>query len=147
MISSFEENIYNKYLSQLWSKPYQCAGIYGITINNLLVYIGKSKNILFRMAQHRARMITGSKAEHKYTVFHEALSRKMRVRFLILYRAGSHNGEALEEELGREEGYFIRKCHPALNTQIPHEDNWRKFDIDPAASKITLDDILGKYYM
>jgi hypothetical protein len=45
-------------------------------------------------------------------------------------------------EIGEKEGEYIRMYHPILNTQIPHEDNWRNFDMNTIDAKSVLADIL-----
>lgn len=94
-------------------------------MNGRLVYIGKSSNILHRMAEHYAKIYYPTGAEYKYTILNEACKRKVRIRFHILYRAKSKDKQQLIEEIGEQEGTFIRRYHPVLNTQIPYEDNWR----------------------
>ena len=134
------QNIYNKYIEQEWSKKFQCSGVYSITVNNKIVYIGKSKDILYRMAEHWASM--GNPKENKYKVLAEAHRRRYNVRFNVLYTAKSKTRAEIEEEIGEREGYFIRLYQPPLNTQIPKADNWRSYEINEIASTITLSEIL-----
>lgn len=134
------QNIYNKYIEQEWSKKFQCSGVYSITVNNKIVYIGKSKDILYRMAEHWASM--GNPKENKYKVLAEAHRRKYNVRFNVLYTAKSKTRAEIEEEIGEREGYFIRLYQPPLNTQIPKEENWRSFTVNRGALNISLDEIM-----
>lgn len=143
----FENNIYNKYLEQEWSKKFQCAGIYLISVNGIIVYIGKSKNILYRMAEHW--VATSKPKNNKYKVLAEARKRNMKVRFDVLYRAKSQTKEEIENEIGEKEGYYIRKYMPPLNNQIPQEDDWRRFSTNKDALSVTLDEIIkerGGFY-
>lgn len=73
-----------------YAPKYDHAGIYCIKLNNQLVYIGKSHNMLQRVAQQY---------------------------------------DAITEEIGQKEGEYIRKYLPPLNTQIPKEEDWRKFEV------------------
>ena len=134
------QNIYNKYIEQEWSKKFQCSGVYSITVNNKIVYIGKSKDILYRMAEHWASM--GNPKENKYKVLAEAHRRRYNVRFNVLYTAKSTTRAEIEEEIGEREGYFIRLYQPPLNTQIPKEENWRSYTVNRGALNISLDDIM-----
>lgn len=47
--------------------------------------------------------------------------------FDVMYYAKSKKHKDIEEEIGQKEGELIRKFMPMLNTQIPKEENWRKF--------------------
>ena len=139
-MGKYAENIYNKYLKQEWTKKFQCAGVYSISVNYKIVYVGKSLNILHRMAEHWASMTKPT--ENKYIVLSEAKRRKYTVRFNVLYSAKSHTREEIEEEIGEREGYYIRKFKPSLNYQIPTGENWRKYTTNQMALSITLDQIL-----
>ena len=139
-MGKYVENIYNKYLNQEWTKKFQCSGVYSISINNKIVYIGKSLNILHRMAEHWAFMTKPT--ENKYIVLSEAMRRKYNVRFDVLYSAKSQTREEIEEEIGEREGYYIRKFTPSLNYQIPNEDDWRTFTTQKGALNISLDQIM-----
>lgn len=116
------------------------AGIYRITIDGIIVYIGKSTNMLWRLAEHYVSM--KDPTEHKYRILAEAKRRGHKVNFNKLYDVKSARPVKIKEEIGKAEGYFIRKYKPPLNTQIPKEEDWRKFDINHAAATVTLDDIL-----
>ena len=41
-------------------------------------------------------------------------------------------------EIGEKEGEFIRKYRPILNTQIPKEEDWHKWDVE----KVNARDVL-----
>lgn len=111
--------------------------MYSISVNNKIVYVGKSLNILHRMAEHWASM--AKPTENKYTVLSEAKRRNYNVRFDVIYTAKSQTMKAKWEEIGEREGYYIRKFMPPLNYQIPTEENWRIFTTNKSALNITLD--------
>lgn len=50
--SSFEQRIYVSLKRKGLAPQYERAGVYAILLNQKIVYIGKSHNILRRMAQH-----------------------------------------------------------------------------------------------
>ena len=52
------------------SEKYEHPGIYCIKIDNQIVYIGKSRNMLERIAQHYVGIKEGS--ERKYRILAEA---------------------------------------------------------------------------
>ena len=140
MSSIHVQNVYNKYISQEWSKKFQCSGVYSITVNNKIVYVGKSTNILYRMAEHWCSM--GNPKENKYKVLAEAKRRNYNVKFNVLYSAKSKNKSEIEEEIGEREGYFIRLFQPPLNYLIPKEENWRGHTINRSALNISPDEIM-----
>ena len=66
------------------------------------------------------------------------------IRFDVLYRAAAAAKVDIEEEIGAQEGYYIRKYLPPLNYQIPKEEDWRKYDVNPTALSITLSELLER---
>ena len=66
-------------------------------------------------------------SEKKYCILAENQRRGRNVVFDVMYYAKSKKYKDIEEEIGYKEGELIRKFMPILNTQIPKEENWRKF--------------------
>ena len=97
--------------------------------------------MLYRLAEHFVGMKIPK--EHKYRILAEAKRRGYRVNFDKIYDARSALPSEIEEEIGETEGFYIRRYRPALNTQIPKESDWRKYDYNSSATTITLDEILG----
>ena len=60
----------------------------------------------------------------------------------MLYDAKARNYPAIQEEIGQKEGEYIRQYKPVLNTQIPREDDWRKFDVCTVDAREVLKDLL-----
>ena len=58
--------------------------------------------------------------------------------FGVLYYAKSQRYWDIVEEIGQKEGEFIREYRPVLNTQIPKEDNWRKWEVNPVDARKVL---------
>ena len=83
---------------------------------------------------------TGS--EKKYRLLSEIQRNGHPIEFDVLYYAQEKRASAIREEIGNKEGEYIRMYHPILNTQIPHEDNWRNFDTNTIDAKSVLADIL-----
>ena len=123
---SYQENMY-KCLRKKHAlrQKYEHAGIYSISIDDKLVYIGKSHNMLKRIAQHMVGIKNMS--EKKYGILAEHQREGRNVVFDVMYYAKSKKYKDIEEEIGQKEGELIRQYMPMLNTQIPKEDNWRKF--------------------
>lgn len=47
---SYTDNVYNKLKREGYAPKYEHAGIYGIYLDDHLVYIGKSTDMLWRIA-------------------------------------------------------------------------------------------------
>ena len=80
--------------------------------------------------------------EKKYRIIREAQRNGHPITFDVLYYAKSNGSANRMVEIGEKEGEYIRMYHPILNTQIPHEDNWRSFDTNTIDAKSVLADIL-----
>ena len=70
---------------------YQHAGIYCIKLDNQIVYIGKSTNMLYRVAEHYVGIQTDS--ETKYRILAEAVRKNHSITFDVLYDASSFGRE------------------------------------------------------
>lgn len=56
----------------------------------------------------------------------------------MLYYAKNQRYWDMVEDIGQKEGEFIREHRPVLNTQIPKEDNWRKWEVHPVDARKVL---------
>ena len=139
-MATYEQNTYEWMKRQGLGDRFAHAGIYCIRIDNTIVYIGKSMDMLRRMAQHYVGIRTGS--EKKYRIMAEAKRKGHRVNFDVLYYAKSRNRVDKMVEIGEKEGEFIRQYQPVLNTQIPKEDDWHQFDTQTVDAKTVLESLL-----
>ena len=125
---------------------YDGACIYSISIGDQLVYIGKSTDARTRIAAHIMN-IEFKDAEaynsHKYQILREAKQRGIKVSFDVIYRSQETDPDKINEDIGYQEGVFIRKYLPPLNYQIPKEENWHKFSTNKKATTVTVDEILA----
>ena len=64
------------------------------------------------------------------------------IGFDVLYNASSTARHDIDEEIGYMEGVFLRKYRPVLNTQIPKEEDWHKFDVNTLDVKSILNQII-----
>lgn len=136
----YVENMYGWLKRKGYAEKYEHAGIYCIKIDSTIVYVGKSRNMLRRVAEHYVAI--QQQAERKYRILAEAQRKGHAINFDVLYVARSWYSFEIEDEIGQKEGEYIRKYKPALNTQIPKADNWRSYEINENASTITLSEIL-----
>ena len=138
--SRYEDNVYNMLKRKGLAQKYEHPGIYSISIDDQLVYIGKSKNMLRRVAEHWVGIKKGS--ERKYRILAEAQRKGYPINFDVLYYAKEQTRSRIEEEIGQKEGEFIREKMSVLNRQVPKADDWRKYEINEIANKITLKELL-----
>lgn len=128
---------------RVWRK-YNSAGIYSISIGEKIVYIGKSKKMISRLANHIffIQHLQQTKS-HKYEVLALAELMGYKVKFDVLYYSIT-TGKKMEEDIGRKEAEFINRYHPPLNYQIPDINDYHHYTINRTAKTISLLDILGE---
>lgn len=119
---------------------YRHAGIYCIKIDADIVYIGKSANMLRRIAEHYVGIKTGS--EKKYRIIAEAQRKGHTITFDVLYYAKSKGIANQLAEIGNKEGEYIRLHKPILNTQIPKAEDWKKYDNNQVNAREVLRQII-----
>ena len=86
------------------AQKYEHPGIYSISIGNQLVYIGKRRNMLRRLAQHWVGIQTGS--ERKYRILAEAkASAPIELDALNDYEIGLITKEDMTAIIGQQ-AYF-----------------------------------------
>lgn len=138
-MANYVDNMYEWLKRRGYSAKYEHAGIYCIKIDDKIFYIGKSTNMLKRVAQHYVAIQKVADKTSKYYVLSEAKRRGHSINFDVLYNAAAKGYSAIGEEIGRKEGELIRQYMPELNAQIPKEDNWRKYE----ARHIDIDSIIA----
>ena len=136
----YAENMYEWLKRKGYAPKYNHAGIYCIKIDDTIVYIGKSHNMLKRVSQHYAAIM--GQTEKKYRIFAEAQRKGHSINFDVLYHAAETYYPAVKNEIGQKEGEYIRQYKPVLNTQIPREDDWRKFDVCVVDAREVLKELL-----
>lgn len=92
--------------------------------------------MLVRVAHHYVGIKRGS--ERKYRILAEAQRKGQRIGFDVLYYAKSERQKDIVNEIGEKEGEFIRKYRPILNTQIPKEENWHKWNVEEVNAREVL---------
>ena len=107
-MANYEDNAYNWLKRKGLAAKYEFAGIYCIKVDNEIVYIGKSGNMLRRIAQHYAGIQMGT--EKKYRIMAEARRKGHNIGFDVLYygkmgneisRCKIHLGKHLVNKGGR----------------------------------------------
>ena len=146
---SYLEELYGELAADQYKvDKYGHAGIYSISIilpsgQSILVYIGKSKDMLLRLSNHIKDTMFNKKS-NKYKVIQEAKNRGYKIQFDVLYDCPYGDNDAFQDEdLGIHEGVYIRFYMPPLNYQIPKEGDWRHWHTQKSAKYITLDQIIA----
>lgn len=115
---------------------YGHTGIYSISIGDKLVYIGKSRDMLQRLAQHIDAI--GTDPSNKYKVLQKAREEGYKIQFDVMRYCEIDN----DDELGEAEAELINKHMPPLNYQIPKIGDYKHFTVNKKAKYITLAEIL-----
>lgn len=127
---TYTKNVYNELLQNSYNTKFQRAGIYGIWVQNRIVYIGKSKNMLYRIATHMACIDCGDSGK-KYQILATARDiYHLSIEYSVLYYSKEKSELRIDNDIGELEGIYIRQYLPCLNTQIPKEENWHKYTIN-----------------
>ena len=137
---NYAENMYGWMKRNGLAEKYEHPGIYCIKINGQIVYIGKSHNMLKRVAQHFVGV--KQQSELKYRIMAEAQRKGHSVDFDVLYYAQSSGYAAIDQEIGKMEGVYIRAYQPSLNTQIPSKEDWHNYEVKKINAQSVLDSIL-----
>ena len=98
--------------------------------------------MLVRVAHHYVGIKRGS--ERKYRILAEAQRKGQRIGFDVLYYAKSERQKDIVNEIGEKEGEFIRAYRPILNTQIPKEEDWHKWDVEEVNAREVLKVLLDE---
>ena len=93
------------------------------------MYIGKSENMLRRVAEHYVGI--QKETEKKYRILSEARRKGHPITFDVLYDAKQKRDDDITEEIGQKEGEYIREYMPCLNlhplpqdARIPSQDGY-----------------------
>ena len=140
MANNYVQNMIAWLTKNGYADKYSGAGIYCIKVDNQIVYIGKSTNMLKRVAQHYVYI--KAQTECKYRILAEVQRNGHTISFDVLYRAQSTRYQDIKQEIGVKEGEYIRQYRPILNTQIPKEGNYHKFDTQKLDVKSILKQLL-----
>ncbi len=106
MANSYADNVCAMLRRRGLAPKYEHPGIYCIKVAGKIVYIGKSENMLKRVAAHYVGIKIGS--EKKYRLLSEIQRKGHAIDFDVLYYAHAKGAAAIREEIGRKEGEYIR---------------------------------------
>ena len=140
MIQRYVDNVYAMLYRKGLNEKYEHPGIYCIKLDDQIVYIGKSENMMRRVAEHYVGI--QQETEKKYRILSEARRKEHYITFDVLYDAKGKRYAEIEEEIGSKEGELIRQYLPVLNTQIPKAVDWRKWDVNTVDAREVLKELL-----
>lgn len=118
-----------------YKNKYDHYGIYCIKVDGHIVYVGKARNMLKRIAQHMAEIDMNTE-KNMYNQL-----RVLKDRHSLSFDVLADTTEGDDAELGHAEAYAIRHYKPCLNVQYPHLDNYMKYDYCKRAKTITAEEI------
>lgn len=123
-------------------EKYQKPGIYCIKVGEMVVYVGKSRNMLERIYNHfRSILNTNLTKTKKYVILREIMNAGYVINFDVLQDCSGMT----DDELGEIEGEYIRAFNTDLNQQIPLKGDYKHWTINKRAKYITAKEIIGRY--
>lgn len=137
-----QEETENDMIIRGLDRKYDYPGVYSISIGNKIVYIGKSRNMLHRIAQHISYILIPDNS-NKYFLLHAARKSNLTIKFDVIYRlTADMDQNTIDQAIGVKEGEAIRKEKPLLNYQIPNEEDYHTYTVNRSAKKLTFDELL-----
>ena len=104
------------------TEKYDCAGVYCIKIDEQIVYIGKSLNMMDRIAAHYVGIKRGS--ELKYRILQELQRKGKTVKFDVLYNAESEKYYNAVNEIGEKVGAMYGVAH--LSSDFKKKNGYKR---------------------
>lgn len=117
-----------------YEEKYKGYGIYCIKVDDMIVYIGKSRDCLQRVAQHMTEIELNT-TKNMYNVL-RTLKESHKIGFDIMTKTDED-----DDQLGLAEAYAIRRHSPCLNIQYPKMEDYHKFDYCKRAKTITAKEV------
>ncbi len=104
-------------------------GIYSLCLLDKIVYIGKSRELANRLAEHYLNIFQYSTKCTKYILLKEAVKAygSSAITYKILYYSPKEEQSEIDDDIGFKEAEFINQYQPVLNTQYPKLDNYHSY--------------------
>lgn len=123
---------YEQQIIQATGDKYQSPGIYSISVNNHLVYIGKSKNMVNRIASHMYNINCKEAQEAKAKKYR--FLRAIKEEYPIQFDVVEYGEEG--DDIGNKEALWINKLEPILNLQIPKLENYHSYVVNKRVKEL-----------
>lgn len=153
-----ELDIYDYYITELEKqlepilKDYDFPGVYAISVNDKVVYVGKSRNLKRRLFQHCFNIkyydnpnIASDKLQ-LYRLLNYIKFLGYHIHFEVLFKAAVEPTTPLDWidfRIGIQEAFYIRYYKPCLNINIPYLLDYYKCVVNPKAETITKDEFFN----
>lgn len=118
----------------------KCSGIYYIQVKDKILYIGKSRDMFTRAANHMSNTYDETMSEansKKYELLRGLDEAGYDIGIGVMCKCKCN-----DYELGNKEGEYIRKYMPILNYQIPKEEDYSKYTVNKKVKEITLEELI-----
>lgn len=104
-------------------------GIYALCLLDKVVYIGKSRELANRLAEHQLNIFQYNTKCKKYLLLKEAVQvfGSAAITYKILYYSPKEEQSEIDDDIGFKEAEFINQYQPILNTQYPKLDNYHSY--------------------
>ena len=117
-MASYVDNMYQWLKRRGYSAKYEHAGIYCIKIDNTIVYIGKSTNMLRRIAEHYVAIKTNRDNRSKYYVLAEAKRKGHAINFDVLYDADAVVATGLHDLYKTKKDYSVHALRVRMQVRL-----------------------------
>ena len=98
--------------------------------------------MLIRLANHIKEIECNTKS-NKYKVLRQLRKNGYDIEFDVLYYSPFLLEEEIFQDIGEEEGKWIRDLRPCLNYQIPKEGDFKHYEVNKLAKYVRMEDILA----
>lgn len=122
------------YMEIIPYEKYAHPGVYSITVNGEIVYVGKARNMLKRIATHLWEINDGKQTtegkKFKYGELKKAKKYGYDICFDVLYISSfscEDDTIKIDDDIGPQEAKYINKFLPKLNKQIPNLNNYHQY--------------------
>lgn len=131
---SYVNELIEMYKSQLPPGKYDKPGVYSITVDNEIVYVGKARNMATRIAHHifmiKDALLKTEGEKFKYGELRRAMNNDYIIKFDVIYSSllsSDDDNSIIDDDIGPQEAKYINMYMPKLNKQIPNLDNYHKY--------------------
>lgn len=125
------EDLVNAGLKQ----KYEHYGVYCIKVDGIVVYIGKSRNMLRRVAEHMVD-ISYRTNKNMYNVL-----RQLQLTHHLSFDVMQRTKQGDDNEMGFAEAHLIHRYQPCLNIQYPDLLDYHKYRCVGQGKKITAEQV------
>lgn len=124
-----------EYMKLIPAEKYNHPGVYSITVGDEIVYVGKARDMLTRVATHLWEINYGKQETEgkkaKYGELKRAIKKGYIIKFDVLYSSSfscdKDEVNTIDDDIGPKEAIYINRYLPKLNKQIPDLEDYHKY--------------------